>query len=98
MPLVENLFLEQNFGGEWNRYFFTFVFRKEFFEHTSILDLEIDLRFVKKLLRNVISLKMNQIGIHTRQFYSSDYKKVFVVLKCQENALKLQAAVNYFLD
>ena len=47
------------------------------------------------LLRNIISLKLNQIGIHTRQFYSSDYKRVFLVLKCQENILKLRAAVRF---
>lgn len=60
MPLVENLFLDTNFGGDsWNRYYFTFIFNKEFFEDPKILDLEIDKRFVRKLLRNVISLKMN---------------------------------------
>ena len=92
LPVIENLYLNQKNNQkerDWDRYHYTFVFNKEHLEDPTVLDLEIDIRFVKKIMRNTISVKLNQIGIHTRQFYSSDYKKVFIVLKSQENVLKL---------
>lgn len=58
MPIVENLFLQQD-KKKWNRYHFTIVFNREFFKDPNILNLEIDIRFVRQLIRNTISLKLN---------------------------------------
>lgn len=46
------------------------------------------------LLRKIMQVKINQIGVYTRQFYSEDLTKIFVVLKCQDNVLKMRAEVS----
>lgn len=62
---------------------------------SKIQNLVIDRRIFGELIRKVIALKFNKIGIYTREFYSEDVKQVFMILKAQQSTLSQRAAVNY---
>lgn len=54
----------------------------------------IDLRIFFNLLRKMIIIKLNSDKIWTRQFYSQDLKKIFVVMKPLDSVIENRAMVN----
>lgn len=54
----------------------------------------IDLRVYFNLIRKIIIIKLNSDKIWTRQFYSQDLKKIFVVLKPLESVFENRALVD----
>lgn len=54
----------------------------------------IDLRIFYNLLRKMIIIKLNSDKIWTRQFYSQDLKKIFVILKPLDAVIENRAMVN----
>ena len=98
IPLIENLYLNHNKElAAGKKYFFSFLFDPIAFNKPDILDMKIDKRFASDLLREVMQTRLNRIGIHTRQFYSSDLKRIFMVLKCQDGLLRITAEVPLYL-
>ena len=76
------------------RYKFTFLFETTREFDKICKHLVIDKRFVSDLVRRMTAIKLNKIGIHTRQFYSEDMERIFMVLKCQGNVLRTRAEVS----
>lgn len=64
------------------KFFFTFLYNSSAFNKPEILKMKIDKRFAWDLIREVMQIRLNRIGIHTRQFFSSDLKRIFMILKC----------------
>lgn len=56
----------------------------------------IDYRIVKNLIRKLIITRLNRLDIWTRQFYSKDIQKIFVVLKCGDRTLINRAKVDLY--
>ena len=95
-PIMENLFHSQeNEIANEKRYHFTFLydFDKNMFE--IVKDYKVDIRFFRYLMKDIIQTKLNQIGMHTREFYSEDLTKIFMVIKCQHNVLQIWAEVSF---
>ena len=80
------------------RYHFSFLYEINNQYLKNVWDLVIDKRFLNKLLRNIMILKINTIGIHTRQFYSEDMRRIFLVMRCQDNVLRTRAEVLFSLQ
>ena len=97
IPLIENFYLNEcKELAAGRKYFFSFLFDPIVFNKPEILSLKIDKRFAQELIREAMQLRLNKIGIHTRQFYSSDIKRIFMVLKCQDGVLRVTAEVSRF--
>lgn len=94
-PLMENMFSNvENPLTVFNRYNFSFLYDIDPHFMQEVKDMKVDRRFFQNIMREVMSIKINQIGMHTRQFYSEDLKKIFLVIKCQDNVLKIRAEVS----
>ena len=78
---------------EIERFRFSFLYEPNKNLMGKLDKLTIDKRIFYYLLKKVITIKINKTGIFTREFYSEDMTKVFMVLKCQENTLRKRAAV-----
>lgn len=95
IPLIENLYLNEcKELAAGKKYFFSFLFDPIAFNKPEILNLKIDKRFAQDLIREAMQIRLNKIGIHTRSFYSSDIKRIFMVLKCQDAVLRITAEVS----
>lgn len=55
----------------------------------------IDMRIFFNLLRKMVIIKLNSDKIWTRQFYSQDLKKIFVILKPLEAVIENRAMVRF---
>lgn len=75
------------------RHLDSFLFEYHKFINKKTNEFEIDSRIFKYLLRKVIIIKMERIGLWTRQFYSEDLQHIFVVLKAQTQTLINRADV-----
>lgn len=96
LPIIENFYLNdhKNFAGG-KKYFFSFLYDPITFQHPDILKMKVDSRFSMDLIREVMQIRLNRIGIHTRQFYSSDMKRIFMILKAQDGVLRITAEVQW---
>lgn len=56
----------------------------------------IEYRILSNLIRKVIITRLNRLDIWTRQFYSKDIKKIFLVLKCGDRTLNNRAKADSF--
>lgn len=95
-PILENLINGDERVSKQERFQFTFLYNMNSEIMKTISEFRLDVRFFRLLMMNVMSFKMNQIGIHTRKFYSEDFKRVFMVAKCQDNVLRIRAEVILF--
>jgi uncharacterized membrane protein len=57
----------------------------------------IDIRIFFNLLRKMVIIKLNSDKIWTRQFYSQDLKKIFVVMKPLDSVIENRAMVVFIL-
>lgn len=92
----QNFFSDTEDSNNVTRYKFTFLYNIDRAFDKKTKDMIIDKRFVRDLIRRLIALKLNKIGIYTRQFYSEDMKRIFMVLKSQPNVLKTRAEVSFY--
>jgi hypothetical protein len=94
-PIMDNIFLnEEDPLFKKERYHFSFLYKTGTYLNKQVENYLIDKRFFNMLMRQIMQIKINQIGVHTRQFFSEDLTKIFMVLKCQENVLKMRAEVS----
>lgn len=78
---------------QFERHRFSFLYENNKLLQRRLKHLVIDKRILGFLLQNIIILKLNIVGIFTRNFYSEDLKQIFVVMKAQDNLLRQVAEV-----
>lgn len=82
LPLLEKTFLgDQKLLNDKKRHFFSFLLDTSAFDSPDIKSLTIDRRVAAEIIRSFLAIRFSHIGIHVRQFYSEDFKKIFMVLK-----------------
>jgi hypothetical protein len=77
----------------FERFQFSFLYDPNPFLLDKIRHLVIDKRIFGSLMKKVINMKMSKIGIFAREFFSEDYKQIFMVLKAQDSTLRQRAMV-----